>query len=243
MDTARAWFINLFLICSTGTKVMITTGLPHSSDTKTEIVDVVSGETCADLDDSPLYNRGAVGANLYGTPVICGGAYETYFQNCYKFINGGWQEFASMNNKRWLAAGVLYKKTFHVFGGTVNDSFIGLQTSDIISIDGGVEDGPDLPTGVYGHAITSINATMSILTGGNTNVHYFSPLTWYFNHETKSFSSGPSLLVGRHGHSSATVVDKVTSAKIPIVAGGGCGAALNSTELIINGQWQSGTAK
>ena len=237
MDTARAWFINLFLICSTGTKVMITTGLPHGS--KTEIVDVLSGETCVDLDDSPLYNRGAVGANLYGTPVICGGAYETYFQNCYKFINGGWQEFASMNNIRWLAAGVMYKKTFHVFGGS-NGSYSGLQTSEIISIDGGVEYGPDLPTGVFGHAITSINATMSILTGGPTSTHFFSPLTWYFNHETKTFSSGPSLLVGRHGHGSATVVDQVTSAKIPIIAGGGNGVAVNSTELLINGQWQSG---
>ena len=220
---------------------MITTGLPHGS--KTEIVDVVSGETCVDLDDSPLYNRGAVGANLYGSPVICGGAYVTYFENCYKFINGGWQKFASMNNKRWLAAGVMYKKSFHVFGGSPDNLETSLQTSEIISIDGGVEYGPDLPTGVFGHAITSINATMSILTGGQTSVHYFSPLTWYFNHETKSFSSGPSLLVGRHGHSSATVVDKVTSAKIPIIAGGGNGVALNSTELLINGQWQSGTAK
>ena len=238
MDTARAWFINLFLICSTGTKVMITTGLPHGS--KTEIVDVVSGETCVDLDDSPLYNRGAVGANLYGSPVICGGAYVTYFENCYKFINGGWQKFASMNNKRWLAAGVMYKKSFHVFGGSADNLQTSLQTSEIISIDGGVEYGPDLPTGVFGHAITSINATMSILTGGQTSVHYFSPLTWYFNHETETFSSGPSLLVGRHGHGSATVVDKVTSAKIPIIAGGGNGVALNSTELLINGQWQSG---
>ena len=238
MDTARAWFINLFLICSTGTKVMITTGLPHGS--KTEIVDVVSGETCVDLDDSPLYNRGAVGASLYGTPVICGGAYETYFQNCYKFINGGWQKFASMNNKRWLAAGVMYKKSFYVFGGSADNLQTSLQTSEIISIDGGVEYGPDLPTGVSDHAITSVNASVSILTGGRV-FYFFSPLTWYFNHDTKTFSSGPNLLEGREAHGSATVVDKVTNAKIPIVAGGSAnGVALNSTELLSNGQWQSG---
>ena len=243
MDTARSSSINLFLICSTGTKVMITTGLPHSSATKTEILDVVSGETCVDLDDYPLYSRGAVGANLYGAPVVCGGAYDTYLQKCYKFINGGWQEFASMKNKRWLAAGVMYKKTFHVFGG-LNINYIGLQTSEIISIDGGVDYGPDLPTGVFGHAITSVNATVSILTGGRTNADFFSRLTWYFNHETKTFSSGPSLLDTREGHGSATVVDKVTNAKIPIVAGGVANyLALNSTELLINGQWQSGTVQ
>ena len=34
---------------STGTKVMITTGRPDSSATKTEVVGVVNGESCADL--------------------------------------------------------------------------------------------------------------------------------------------------------------------------------------------------
>ena len=46
---------------------MITTGRPDSSATKTEVVDVVNGETCADLADFPLANHGAVGANLDGT--------------------------------------------------------------------------------------------------------------------------------------------------------------------------------
>ena len=53
---------------------MITTGRPDSSATKTEVVDVVNGESCADLADFPLENHGeAVGANLHGTPVVCGG--------------------------------------------------------------------------------------------------------------------------------------------------------------------------
>ena len=52
---------------------MITTGRPDSSATKTEVVDVVNGESCADLADFPLENCGAVGANLHGTPVVCGG--------------------------------------------------------------------------------------------------------------------------------------------------------------------------
>ena len=67
----------------------------------------------------------------------------------------------------------------------------------------------------------------------------YSPLTWYFNHETNVFSSGPSLLEGRWGHGSATIVDKVTKAKIPMVTGGWYGD--RTTELLINGIWQSGT--
>ena len=99
---------------------MVTTGSPSSSPASwtTEVVDVVNGETCADVADFPLPNTGAVGANLDGTPVLCGGYdYPTYYQTCYKFTDGGWQEFASMNKKRSQAAGVIFQNKFHVFGG------------------------------------------------------------------------------------------------------------------------------
>ena len=115
------------------------------------------------------------------------------------------------------------------------------KTTELISIDGGVEYGPELPTAVFYHAITSINSTVSILSGGVTSATNYSPLTWYFNHETNIFSDGPSLLEGRNDHGSATCVDKVTKAKIPIVTGGYNGVDLDSTELLINGEWQSGT--
>jgi hypothetical protein len=229
---------------------MITTGRPTSSGTKTEVVDVVSGETCADLADFPLANFGAAGGNLHGTPVVCGGAYSTPYQKCYKLTISGWQEFASMKEKRWATAGVAYKNIFHVFGG--HDGLNRLQTSEIINIDGGVEYGPDLPIAVSSHAITSINSTVSILSGGVyggvTSGTSYSALTWYFNHDTGAFSSGPSLLKGRQEHGSATCVDKVTKAKIPIVTGGtvsgylgSLGYVLDSTEVLINEQWQPGT--
>ena len=92
--------------------------------------------------------------------------------------------------------------------------------------------------------IISINSTVSLLSGGVTSANSYSPLTWYFNHETNIFSSGPSLLEGRYSHGSATCVDKVTKAKIPIVTGGkvnDIGVYLDSTELLINEQWQAGT--
>ena len=116
------------------------------------------------------------------------------------------------------------------------------KTTELISIDGGVEYGPELPEAVAWHAITSINSTVSLLSGGWTDSDLYSPRTWYFNHESNVFSSGPSLLEGRRNHGSATVVDKVTKAKIPMVTGGyGNSGRLDSTELLINGQWQSGT--
>ena len=165
---------------------------------------------------------------------------KTYCLSC-----SGWQEFASMKYNRGEAAAVMFQKKFHVFGGwgDVNGSFFTnlLQTSEIISEDGGVEYGPELQLALMRHAITSINSTVSILSGGSTSATSYSAVTWYFNHETNVFSSGPSLLEGRVGHGSATCVDKVTKAKIPIVTGGYHGGQLDSTELLINGQWQSGT--
>ena len=213
--------------------VMVTTGSPSSPQTKTEILDLVTGESCADLADFPLVNQGGVGANLNGTPIVCGGYSNGYVQTCRKFTDSIWQSFATMNENRGFAAGVMYTNKLHVFGGTAYGSS-SLLTSEIISIDGGVEDGPDLPTAVMRHAITSFNSTVSILSGGTTSASNWSPLTWYFNHETQAFSDGPSLLEGRNDHGSATCVDKVTHEKIPVVAGGyGNGWAwLQSTELL-----------
>ena len=143
---------------------MITTGYPYSSARKTEVVDVVNGESCADLADFPLENYGAVGANLHGTPVLCGGySSGTFYQTCYKYTNARWQQFASMKDKREFAAGITYKNKFHVFGGSDGSRS---KTTELISIDGGVEYGPDLPEAVFSHAITSINSTVSLLSGG-----------------------------------------------------------------------------
>ena len=224
---------------------MITSGVSTSVAVanKTEVVDVVSGETCADLPEFPVPNYGAVGANLDGTPAVCGGYTSNQISGkCYRYKNGKWKKFASMKSKRWLPAGVMYKKKFHLFGGrfgSISSSI--LKTSETISIDGVVEYGPELPEAIELHAITSINSTVSILSGGSTDATPSSPLTWYFNHETNVFSSGPSLLEGRRYHGSATYMDKVTKEKIPMVTGGLGSGKSDSTELLINGIWQPGT--
>ena len=220
---------------------MITSGYPFSSATKTEIVDVTNGVGCSDFADFPVKIRGAVAANLQGTPIVCGGqTHSPYSEKCYSFTNGSWEEFTSMNEKRGYAAGVVYNEKLHVFGGY--GTYYTLKTSQTIDIDGEVSDGQDLTTAVRYHAMTSINDTVSILSGGLTTIHY-SAQTWYYNHESESFSSGPDLMEGRRHHGSATVVDKVTKTKIAVITGGYNGNRLDSTELLINGQWQSGTTQ
>ena len=59
---------------STDSKVMITSGQPFSSSTRTEIIDVIdAGTTCPELAKFPIEVHSAVGANLQGVPIICGG--------------------------------------------------------------------------------------------------------------------------------------------------------------------------
>ena len=233
---------------------MIVTGTTYPGDTTTEIIDVIHGETCAELADFPMEIAYSVGADLQGTPVVCGGfpespPYESS-NKCYQFIQNAWQEFATMNKARTFAAGIIYDKKFHIFGG--NDGSA-KKSTEILSADGVVIDGPVLPTGVSFHTITSINATLSILSGGgqydaNADISYSLDQTWYYNHATQEFKPGPTLLEKRNLHASATIIDKITKANIPVISGGVKKAGdssnsyviLDSTELLIHGEWQAG---
>ena len=91
--------------------------------------------------------------------------------------------------------------------------------------------------------MTAIDDTASLLSGGLANGNAASAKTWYYNHNTEAFTSGPDLLEGRRTHGSAINEDKVTKAKIVVVTGGqdNGNAYLDSTEMLINGQWKTGT--
>ena len=209
---------------------------------KTEIIDLINNTTCSPLANIPdTVKSNAVGVNLQGTPVFCGGVYNGRISDkCYKFTDGIWKEFTNMTQERRNAAGIMYKKEWHIFGGWKNTSLYS-NTSEIISQDGEVRKGPDLPTGFFDHAITYYNEKLSILTGQN---RLDNSLTWYYNHETGEFTSGPKLKRARRDHASATLVDKFTNEKIPVVAGGLGNSepypTQESTELLINGEWRTG---
>ena len=70
-----------------------------------------------------------------------------------------------MKEKRGCAAAVMHNDKLHVFGGYSGSI---LQTTETINVDGEVSYGPDLPTGVREHAMTKINDTVSLLSGGCT---------------------------------------------------------------------------
>ena len=118
----------------------------------------------------------------------------------------------------------------------------------MITESGQVLQGELLPVPLYFHAIASVNSTTSILSGG-CKPHAFdghpggceSPLTFYYNHVTQTFMSGPPLNLGRNYHASGTIIDKVTKEEFVVVTGGEIdGGPDDSTEILVDQHWQTG---
>ena len=149
-----------------------------------------------------------------------------------------------MTSRRYNSAGISHAQSFIIFGG-------GSGKSTEIITEQGVSAGPEMPEAVSRHAVAVVNETTSILTGGLTDgrgSEAFRHLdkTWFFNHVSQQFQTGPNLITGRYDHTSATIQDKVTMENIVAVIGGFKGtiptAHLDSVELLINGEseWQQG---
>ena len=229
------------------TKVLITTGYPSYSSKKTEVIDLENSNIkCKDLNEFPMEIFLGVGAKLASMPIICGGLFYDAFtiehssDQCLIYTESGWQHFVTMIDRRIDAAGIIYDNAFHIFGGYDQDENTILQSSEIINEDGSSTEGPQLPIPIFFHAIASINSTVSIITGGETNTNSYTNQTWYFNHAKQEFTPGPDLLVGRYVHASATITDQETKDRIVVVAGGYNGSFLDSTEIFLNGEWVAG---
>ena len=148
-----------------------------------------------------------------------------------------------MTSRRIKNTGIVHANAFMIFGGKKFGGSERLSSTEIVSEEGQVTPGPEMPTAVSHHEIAGVNATTSILTGGQTNANLFSPQTWYFNHVSQEFQPGPSLITGRRGHASGTIQDQETKEDIVAVVGGyksNADGTLDSTELLINGEWIQG---
>ena len=149
-----------------------------------------------------------------------------------------------MTSRRYSSAGISHAQSFIIFGGYDSDEIKRFSSTEIIT-EQGVSAGPEMPEAVSRHAIAVVNETTSILTGGCTDgigLERFRHLnkTWFFNHVSQQFQTGPHLITGRYDHTSATIQDKVTMENIVAVFGGS--NYLGSAKLLINGEseWQQG---
>ena len=98
--------------------------------------------------------------------------------------------------------------------------------------------GPELPNGVFGHAMINLGNEKIMVIGGWTG--FYSNQTFVYNHDNNTWSSGPSLNEARYDHAVGIVTDEATQEKFVVVTGGTNLYTLNSTEILINGTFSIG---
>jgi len=227
--------------------ILIATGYPYSNGYKTEVLDLSENpsaipSSCSGMEDFPVEIHGAVGGNINSVPLICGGrdTKGKATNDCYKLIGKTWRKVTSggMKVKRINAAAIVNNQELSVFGGW-NENDNHLNSTEIIDGNGQSQDNNiDLPQALSYHAIASINSSVAILSGGWVDGSA-SRRTWFYKHATRTFSKGPELKTARSGHASGTVIDQETNEVIPMVTGGyNSGGTLDSTEILLDGQWK-----
>ena len=145
-----------------------------------------------------------------------------------------------MISRRHGAAGIVHANTFIIFGGYEYNGSVYLNSTEIVTEEGQVTPGPEMPEAVYYHSIASLDEKTWILTGGETSTTSSTDETWFFDPVSQEFQQGPPLITERSNHASATLQDQDTKENIVAVVGGYNYGVLDSTEFLRNGEWSPG---
>ena len=166
-----------------------------------QVVDMSSTESCSNLDSYPLKLSDATGGLVNGDPLICGGrigsSFVFYIQSsCYKYERSSneWTLIANMNNKRVFHSSALTTKGIFITGGN-NENNDRLDSTEYVSTDGVVTDGPKLPAARSHHCMVTLHDGKVMIIGGDPspndkNVIIFDP-------EDNTFDNGPDLNYNR----------------------------------------------
>ena len=157
------------------------------------------------------------------------------YSDCYTINGTKVTSSGQMQRTKSFTGSFLYQDNLWTIGGQSSRSY---EKSMIISQSGTSSPGPKLPFRVDRHTVTNINATTSILIGGHLNGNLYSADTFYFDHLTSEWTSGPKLNNGRMHHAAGIVTDTVTGEKLLVVVGGS--NAEKSTEILIGKDWFEG---
>ena len=206
---------------------------------------IKGGSNCKDWAEIPKDIGSATGGVIQEVAVICGGgisagSFSEAFDECYSMNGKVATLITHMTAKRAHAASLVIDKTKLWITGGFNFDNGRLGSSEFITLEGN-ESGPEMPIPLESHALVAIDNTLSMLIGGTTTGSVETPTTHYFDHQGHNWIQGPDLLQARIGHAAGIVTDQVTTEKIVIVTGGQYnGIILDSTELLINKQWNLG---
>ena len=213
----------------------------------TEVVEFVKTTSTPSFGQLPSGTRiGAVGTMFGNAPILCGGNIESWnnsLDTCISYQEESeWSQSYSMIQKRSYAASVqVNSSTFWILGGYYFDGSNVYTDSTEFVIQGqsnGVP-GPKLPYNLLAMCAVKLSEneifviggyaggytdTDMISTGSRRDVWIYDPKNGFARHR------GPSLIIGKHGHSCSTLRD---GQKTKIIAAGGVSGELFLAQDVI----------
>ena len=216
-----------------------------ASNIMTEVVELVKTNSTPSFGQLPSERIGAVGAMFGNAPILCGGDNESLnnsLDTCISYQESEWSQSYSMIQKRSYAASVqVNSSTFWILGGYYFDGSNVYTDSTEFVIQGqsnGVP-GPKLPYNLLAMCAVKLSEneifviggyaggytdTDMISTGSRRDVWIYDPKNGFARHR------GPSLIIGKHGHSCSTLRD---GQKTKIIAAGGVSGELFLAQDVI----------
>ena len=196
--------------------------------------------TCQNMAPFAKEVWGATGALVDGEPLICGGFFDGYSDECYMITKSSTSLANKMNSKRYGAASVVVNiNKLWVLGGSDGSSY--LSSTEYIQIGIGSSTGPELPFAVSYHAMVALNPSTFIIIGGYADgyVSGYSSKTFYYEH----WITGPDMDQARAWHAAGLGIDTASSDQyIAVTGGSGYSGYLDSVEILFPGEseWQTG---
>ena len=238
------------LTSSLGSKVLIVTG--HDTQTP-ELIDLEDPtfKCNQELPDFPEDLRGATGALIEGKiPFVCGGLVgPPLSKKCYQMgKNGSWiQDEFGLTVRRYFGGvgSVVIDGHMVLSGGSSGPFGDDLNSMEMVQPGAESKDLPiQLPVGLLGHCMVSLNSTSFMIIGGSTNGPE-SAKSYVINVESKVIESGPELMHARDVHACSEI--EIDGKQYIIIAGGSFQIdqkVLSSTELLdrydFSQGWQKG---
>ena len=193
----------------------------------------------------------ATGGLVNNTPLICGGekSLSSHFfsisNTCYSLKENDVMDEVQMLANRTYAASIVYNEHFLWITGGMGNWELNLIHSSSEFIQIGKNNsiaGSNLPRPLYWHAMVVVEEDLTMVIGGlSLNDTEDSNVTYYYDHTRQQWTSGPPLIIGRHGHAAFFVTDEVLNEKIVVVVGGSWNwESLNSTEILQDDKWIKG---
>ena len=203
-----------------------------SGSNQMEIINPDNSTTkCQNDYNYPISVRGASGAVVDGTIVVCGGRSPTTKKQCYSFgFEKEWKNITDMTTVRAWAASVPFNSdALWVGGGHDGNNY--LKSTELVYLDGRRSSTKQLPKVRRESCAAEYNGNI-YFTGGWDGNYDAQNNNWIINTKDDfKVTDGPNMLKKREGHSCGIFHSHAHSGRAVIVTAGGFGTGRTNCEF------------